>query len=175
MSASVVSVCAQAYCNVYGDSLHETLIDNLLNLPYDRLRHALSLFSFHMSPKTVSGVALVLAQWLQNNAVKLDGFESLVRVLVEKKCIQSLDLVLKEIVRIYNKRHNRLECTIISAQPLSDALKVVLAHRFAQATQRHIIPRFRLDKRLIGGVQIISEEFVWDCSMRTILRKLAAY
>lgn len=96
----------------------------------------------------------------------------LFRVLADDGRLFLIDTVLTHIVRMYKKQHGIVTCVVRSAHPLDERAKKELQQFLARKTkQTIIIERYDIDPRLIAGIRVQGETFLWEYSLDQRLRE----
>ncbi len=72
----------------------------------------------------------------------------------------------------YNELNNLLEVQISTAKELSQLLKEAIVGKVNQLTGKTILPEFKQDAAIIGGVQIKFADFFFDASIKKQLSDL---
>ena len=79
--------------------------------------------------------------------------------------------VIEEIVECYNSENNRIENivkpVIISAVDLDENQKVRLIEKISSKLSKNIIPEYKTDKEIIGGIIVEIGDKTIDCSLKT--------
>lgn len=94
-------------------------------------------------------------------------------LLVEDKNRENiLSNILEEFTKDYNIRHNQVPVVINSAYELSDEMKDKTVSRMNEITGMTILPEFKLDANIIGGITIRYDDYIFDASVKSQLEKL---
>ncbi len=88
------------------------------------------------------------------------GRESLIRSIAYQYEIQ------------YNFMFNRLPVTIISAIELNELTKSLIINKLTSIFGKTMLPEYKIDKSLIGGIVLQIEDMVYDASIRNQLNAL---
>lgn len=102
------------------------------------------------------------------------SFELIVEALVRKKRSELLLLVLEQIRNSYQEQHNIQLFTISSSSALTDEQKKILEQYLVDATGATITTHFTIDKKLIAGIRMGSDELQWEHSIAQQLKKIRA-
>lgn len=94
-------------------------------------------------------------------------------ILAENKRIPLLPEIVSLFEALKAIQEKRVDVSVISAFPLSDALQEKLAAALKAKLQRDVVLHSETDKRLIGGAVIRAGDLVIDGSVRGKLAKLA--
>jgi F-type H+-transporting ATPase subunit delta len=93
-------------------------------------------------------------------------------VLLRKRREPALDTICAEFFKLYNTAHNIKPVTIITAQPLGDALKSKIVDMLTEQTRATIDLRQIVDPGIIGGFVIKMDDYYLDSSIITKINKL---
>ena len=105
---------------------------------------------------------------------QLDQYgQNLVRLMAENKRLTVLPAVLKEFQRYVEEHQAITEVQVTSAQPLSVAQQEKIAAAMEKRLAQKVKLNCNVDKTLIAGVIIRTEDFVIDGSSRGQLARLA--
>ncbi len=91
------------------------------------------------------------------------------KVLCEKKCVHLFGDCVKQFEKLYNKEKNIEKVTVITATELSDALKEKLVKKLEKEYSKAIVPEYKIDKEILGGIIIRTENSQTDASVRARL------
>lgn len=97
-----------------------------------------------------------------------------IKILCEKKCVCLFSDCAKQFEKLYNKKHNIENVTVITASPLSDALKERLIAKLKKDYGKEIILDAKVDKSILGGIVIRTENSQTDASVRARLDSIKA-
>lgn len=95
-----------------------------------------------------------------------------IKLLCEKKCAHLFLSCVKEYEKLYNKKHNVEKVTVITAVPLSDELKEKLLKKLEMKLEKKVRPEYSVDKTLVGGIILRTENSQTDASVRARLESL---
>lgn len=98
-----------------------------------------------------------------------DSVANLLRLLVERRRMNDLEMIVRVYQDMVDERAGRLRATVTSAVPLAAEITARIAHVLAQATQKQITIETHVDPKLIGGVVTQVGSTVLDGSVRTQL------
>jgi F-type H+-transporting ATPase subunit delta len=99
--------------------------------------------------------------------------ENLVRLLLENHRIALLPAIARLFEEFRAAHDGKVEASITSAFPLSEAEVNDLVNRLVAKYQRQVQPTMNVDPELIGGVRIVVGDAVFDASVRGQLEKMA--
>lgn len=83
-----------------------------------------------------------------------------------------LDTVVEQFEKIYNDLNNNIPVKITSAVELDDAIKEKTLVRLSSKVKKNILPTFKIDDSLKGGLMIQVEDWVYDASIKNQLKNL---
>lgn len=83
-----------------------------------------------------------------------------------------LNSIIYQFKKIYNQKHGLLPIEVTSARDLDDTIQKELIERVAKFTGKKILPEFKLDTTMLGGVVVRIDDWVFDASMKTQLETL---
>lgn len=164
---------AQAYLHLFGAQITDHTIVQLKAFVAWYLRHAhgfsyLDLASFSAQAK----IQLVMRSAAR---FELQQLEKLVTLLAQQNRLGLLVPVLQTIIALYQHEHHRTDVVLTSAHQLTDAEQRKLQQFFEQKTGQHSTIVAKLDPRLIAGVRLQSDTFLWEHSVAKQLRAVRAY
>jgi F-type H+-transporting ATPase subunit delta len=93
-------------------------------------------------------------------------------IVVDKRRTRVLPEIAEEFTRLVNEHFGRLQEDITMASQPDEALKKNLRRRLGQILNREILPRYRIDPRIIGGVIVRVGDRIMDGSVRHRLHML---
>lgn len=102
------------------------------------------------------------------------SFDLIVELLIHKKRSELLLQVLEQIKKDYQEQQNIKLFTISSSIELSDAQKKELEQYLINTTNATIDARYTIDKKLIAGIRMQSDELQWEYSIAKQLKKIRA-
>lgn len=112
-----------------------------------------------VAPEEVARVAERFASWLSRRGE-------------DKK----LSVILKEAERLAKERAGVTEVTFVSAHTLDEANETALKQRAEKIFPgKKIVAKFALDRELLGGVRIQSDEVLYDLSLQKAVRDLKTH
>lgn len=94
------------------------------------------------------------------------------KLLCEKKCIHSFSECVKNYKKFYNDKHNIETVTAITAVPLSSELKAKLCAKLERESGKKIVLDEKVDKSILGGIILRTQNSQTDASVRTRLEKV---
>lgn len=102
------------------------------------------------------------------------SFDLIVELLIHKKRSELLLPVLEQIKKDYQDQQNIKLFTISSSAELADEQKKVLEQYLISTTGATIDARYTIDKKLIAGIRMQSDELQWEYSIAKQLKKIRA-
>ncbi len=96
------------------------------------------------------------------------------KILCEKKLVHLFNSSVKQFEKLYNKKNNIEKVTVITAVPLSDALKEKLVAKLSEEYSKNIVPEYKIEKEILGGIIIRTENSQTDASVRSRLDAIRA-
>ena len=135
------------------------------------LEHSHELKTFTSSP--------VVQHWLKIKVFNeiFDGkisslSMSFLRFLLNKKRGELIQSIIVQYEDQYNIMNNKLPVTFNSYIELSESIKKNLLDKVKEITQKEILPVFKVDESLKGGILIQIEDKVYDASIKQQLKLL---
>ena len=92
----------------------------------------------------------------------------------EKKCTHIFSDCVKEYKKLYNKKNNIENVTAITAVELSDELKAKLISKLEKEYGKKIQLETKVDKSILGGIILRTQNSQTDASVRTRLDAIKA-
>ena len=96
------------------------------------------------------------------------------KLLCEKKCMHTFSDCVKEYKKLYNKKNNIENVTAITAVALSDELRKKLISKLQKDYGKKIQLQEKVDKSILGGIILRTENSQTDASVRTRLEAIRA-
>lgn len=93
-------------------------------------------------------------------------------LLTEKSREYLFVSIAREFELIYNEEHNRLPVTIYSSIELDKNSQVDIQNKLADWTKKSIMPDYKIDNNMLGGLKINISDWVFDASIQNQLEKL---
>ena len=94
-------------------------------------------------------------------------------LLLRNRVMNLLPHILKHLYIEYKKRNNLLDATITTSHPLNDEEIKAILHAIQDSLKTTIIPHFKVDRKLLAGIRIESDEYYWENSIAKTLQMLA--
>ena len=93
-------------------------------------------------------------------------------VLVDSNRVNILDEILNQFAKTYNKESGIVKPVVISAVELDDVQKSNVVEKLEVKLSKKILPEFKVDEDIIGGLIIEIEDKTIDCSLRTKFKNM---
>lgn len=163
---------AHAFLNVF----------SLSSVDLKKLKSAIEFLKQHPEITTFLKIPLLdprikceaLKETLVKNFELPSAFDAIIDLLVQKKRSELLLLVLEQIKCDYQEQHAIQQFSISSSAELSPEQKKVLENYLTAATGATIITDYDIDRLLIAGIRMQSEELQWEYSIAKQLKKIRA-
>ena len=97
------------------------------------------------------------------------------KVLCEKKCVSTVYECISQYEKAYDKANNILRAAVITAVPLSEEQKNGVEKKLSGGSEKKVICEYKVDKSILGGIIIRTENSQTDASLRTRLDNLKVY
>ena len=94
------------------------------------------------------------------------------KLLSEKSRENLIDDIAQEYELVYNKENNRLPVTVFTSIELDENSKEEIKSKLAEWTNQTILPEYKVDKSIIGGLKVKINDWVFDASIQNQLDKL---
>ena len=96
------------------------------------------------------------------------------KILCEKKIIHIFTDCVRHYEKLYFKANNIEKITVITAVPMSDSLKEKLVSKLEKEYSKKVLPDYKIDKEILGGIVIRTENSQTDASVRSRLDTIKA-
>lgn len=94
-------------------------------------------------------------------------------ILLTKKNREDIILTIKnEYYKLYNLEYNRQPVIVYSAFELNEELTRTLIEKLEKMTSKKILPTFKVDKNLKGGIKIKIDDIIYDASLDNQLKQI---
>lgn len=80
--------------------------------------------------------------------------------------------IISEFFAMYNQANNLVEVEIISAHKLNESIKEEIVNRISKKINKRVIPEFKVNPKIIGGIQLKFEDYLFDASLKKQLESL---
>ena len=98
-----------------------------------------------------------------------------IKILCAKKKAHTFPECVKQYENLYNKANNIEKVTVVTAVELSNTAKEKLVKKLEDVYSKNILPEYRIDKGILGGIIIRTENSQTDASVRSRLEALKAH
>lgn len=95
-----------------------------------------------------------------------------VLLLVDKRREDLILSIIEQFRNIFDINNNRLRAEITSATELTSAIKEQILAKFSSLTGKTILPEYKTDPKVKGGVMIRVDDLVYDATLKTQLKLL---
>lgn len=95
-----------------------------------------------------------------------------IKILCEKKCTHLFPDCVKNFEKLYNKKYNIENVTVITAAPISEALRERLCKKLSDDLGKKVILNLKVDESILGGLIVRTENSQTDASVRARLDAL---
>ncbi|HPD33857.1 MAG TPA: ATP synthase F1 subunit delta [Bacteroidota bacterium] len=92
--------------------------------------------------------------------------------VVKKNRANLLSNILVEFIDMYNEANNLIEVEIISAHPLNEQSKEKIIGSISNLINKNVIPKYKVNPKIIGGIQLKFADFLYDASVKKQLETL---
>lgn len=99
-------------------------------------------------------------------------FLNFLLLVTEKRRENLIFVIHEEFTKIYNHMNNILPVTITTANALESKLTDTITSKLTEWTGKSIIPDYKIDKSIKGGIKVRIEDWVFDASLKTKLQSL---
>lgn len=162
---------AQAFLNLF--ELNDQDITNIRKA-IDFLEHHREIFSLLKVPLLDAQIKMnALKDYLVQQFSLPAAFRPLIRVLVTQKRTYLIQLILTEIINLYEERKGLESFTIASSCALDDNEVEKIKTFLATHTHHNIICTPLVDTHLIAGIRMQSNNHLWEYSIRKQLASIA--
>lgn len=162
---------AQACVNIFNQQMSYDDCIALNTLAAFLSTHSHIFFFFYM-PFIEDSVKLQAYDILQELYNVPSWLKSLFTLLLNDKRLFLFIYVLREICVLYAKKANIDIFTITSAHALIDQQQKECSLFLSHITRKKIITHFALDKSLVAGIRMQSNEMLWEHSIKKQLRAM---
>ena len=163
---------ARAFLNIFKSDINSEFIEKTFNL-YKFLReHKESEVYLRLSAITNQKKKQVLVKLLESFELENSSLVKLIDTLIAKNRVYIISDILKYIVKIANQQNNIVKADFRFSHQLPDATKQSIERFFEKKLKKKIIYNYILDKSLIAGVRLNTDNYLWQYSIRQQLDKL---
>lgn len=166
----IVRKYAHAYNNIFGHELAYEHIENIEKAASFLRMHSRALFLLKVPLIPYDVKKKGLADFINRFALP-NSFLLLIELLLKDKRAGLLADVLEQIKDIYIEEHAVHHFTVTSAVALDEQQKADIKTFLADMVQGTIIYTYGVDKNLIAGIRLQSENLLWERSIDKQLRE----
>lgn len=162
---------AQAFLHIFGDRVTQDILEAMDKFIswYEKDRHQLFYVRLSGIPSQIkSDLVLKLCDHFGLQLL----LQPLVRLLGEQGRLLLLITVLKHIIMGYNEQQGIVDVDVISTYPLSTDEQKYIKEFLERIIGKIVHPQLHVDTRLIAGIRLQSETFLWERSIAQQLRAL---
>ncbi len=143
----------------------------LLDLVAGAIRADATIHAVLMSPRVPKTVKQqLLSRALQDIAPQ--AFVRFLAAVVQRGRHDLLGDISEAYQDLVDQHLNRVHASVLTAHAVDDALAATIASRLSAAVGKTVVPHFREDRSLIGGVIVRVGDRVFDGSLRRRIRAL---
>lgn len=93
-------------------------------------------------------------------------------LLIDKRRAALIPSIIVQYIYLYNIQNNRLPVEIMSARELPENVKQRVVNKLADLTKKTILPTYKIDASLKGGLSVKIDDWVYDASIKNQLANL---
>lgn len=93
-------------------------------------------------------------------------------VVIEKHRQRLIPAIADEYAGLVDAHFGRVQVQITTATEPDDELRVTLQHRLGELLHKEVLPRYRIDRRILGGVIVRVGDRIMNGSVRRRLQQL---
>jgi len=162
---------ANAFFNLYFKNVNENIILNIkeASLYLEKNPNIILFFSLpnlSLSDKNEISNLLISKLKLPNEFIRL------INLLIKQNRMFLFNEILKYICNIYKEQNNIVLFEVFSAYPLLDFEKSIISKFLENKLNKKIVLEFKVKDDLIAGIQIKSDNFLWEYSVQKQLHNL---
>ena len=101
-----------------------------------------------------------------------EGFIRFLHAVIKRGRQGLLPAIGEQYLALVDKKFNRVHVSITVAREPSDGLRAVISERLSRALRREIIPHYRTDGEILGGVILRVGDRIMDGSVRRRMKTL---
>lgn len=155
---------AQAYLNVHIEAISYKDFRAIreAGLYFARNKYLLFFLNWPAIKTPAKITALIQAMRYCQIPESIDG---LIALLAAHKRMFLIVSILESICELYEHKHNIAQVTISTSHPVTDQELKVMQQFLANKTGLSIIYDYKIDKKLIAGIRLQSDTFLWEYSI----------
>ena len=162
---------AQAFLNVFADTISQDDFEHIEAAALFFKKQPSLLFFLKWPALGVAVKVEALNKVLQKFGLP-DSFNKLVDLLAQDKRTFLIAEVLSQISKQYKKSHKLGVFNISSAHQLNEQELTTIKEFLAKLTGLDIIYNYTIDKKLIAGIRLQSDTYLWEYSIANQLNQL---
>lgn len=160
---------ATAFLNIYCTSITEDIYNKLIKTRLFLLENPDYLFIYKL-PRHFNLVKKQIINKLLEQFDLPAIFYKLTELLLETDRLALLPLVLHHILLGYEERNYLMPTVITSSSSISEKQARIIQDVIKQVSGKKILPKYRIDTKLIAGIRIQSNTLLWEYSVAKQLR-----
>ena len=114
-----------------------------------------------------------LLQQIGNHLSLCDIFVNFVRILAENNRLNLLSKIQYVYQKAYNEQKNIRNVTVCSVIELNESQKLEIKNLAENFFGQDIVMYYKIDKMILGGIKILTDDIVVDATLATQIRQLA--
>jgi ATP synthase F1 delta subunit len=162
---------ALAYTSLYFSELNDNSIQNFLNLA-NFLKNNSSFYAYLSIPHLAFGEKQNFVTKLSEAFKLTQNQYHLASLLLKNKKIEMLGPVLQKIVTEYNNRKGIIKLKVYTSHDVNDIQKRIISEFIKSKLKINAIIDFLINKNLVCGIKIKSENLLWEKSVVKYLRDI---
>ena len=99
-------------------------------------------------------------------------FNSFLQLIIKKRRIYFLDKILNKFIKLSSNKKGKIKATLVSSKDLSQEEKKIIHEEISKAIQSSIDFTYKIDKKLISGIQIQVGSLLIDTSVSNKLKRI---
>ena len=167
----LVKKYSKAFVNTFKDKLSIDDIDLIENLIH-YLKQNRNIFIYI----NLSIVEFKIKKDFFSKLIKLfklkEFFTDLTNLLLESNRIFLLIYILKDIIKIYMQEIGFIKFNIVSSHNINNKNLEIIKNFLKNKTGKNILTRLSIDKSLIAGIKIYSDELAWQYSIKNYINAI---
>jgi len=169
--ALIAKKYAKAFLNLFIDEISLKDYQRIVELR-QFLKDRREVLTFLGLPQLEPSKKCAVLDYLIDKFNLLTSLKRLITILVDDKREYLFPMVLYYIVLIYRQRKKILAFTVKSSALLDAATLCIIEKFLERSTGQRILTEQIVDKSLIAGVRLISDQYLWEYSIAKRLRTL---
>jgi len=164
---------AKAYVTIFGASLTHADYQRLraFGIFIKKYERSLVILSVPVIPDFEKRAALERLSALYELPPTINALWAL---LIEHKRVLLVPACVEELCLLFEQRENIQRFTVASSHELDEKSKACIKEYLERNTGKNVIQDDVLDNRLIAGIRLQSDDYIWEYSVRKQLRALSS-